>query len=98
MGMVLLLGGYVITALGIALASHLGNEKSKKRKFILWGVILMVLISAPLSISMGFTLAFILQNGWATGIIFYLFPIGFITGLAMLLVGIFKKEESEETL
>ncbi|MHA6252945.1 hypothetical protein [Oceanobacillus sp. CAU 1775] len=93
--MLLLFGGYVVAAIGAALAHYYSKDKSKKRKYKLWGLALIV-FSAPLSISMGYTLVFLAQNGWAVGIVFYLFPIGFITGLVMLLVGIFRKEESEE--
>ncbi|WP_112180375.1 hypothetical protein [Paraliobacillus zengyii] len=55
----------------------------------------MVAISPFLSFTIGLTYAFIFEDGWAIpSAILILFPIGFITGLIMLLVGVFKKKET----
>ncbi|MFJ7513125.1 hypothetical protein ACIQW7_27450 [Peribacillus simplex] len=58
----------------------------------------MLAISPFLSFAVGLTYAFIVGNGWAALIMWYLFPIGFIIGLIMLLVGIFKKKEIEKVM
>jgi hypothetical protein len=55
-----------------------------------------VVISPFLSFAIGLTYGFIVENGWAIpGTIMILFPIGFIIGLIMLLIGIFKKRETD---
>ena len=55
----------------------------------------MVAIAPFLSFSIGLTYAILVKNGWAALIMWYLFPLIFIIGLIMLMVGIFKKKETE---
>jgi len=43
------------------------------------------------SLSVGHTYAMIVHNSWAALIMVYIFPVIFIIGLIMLLVGLFKK-------
>lgn len=90
--------GYGIAFIGALVAYQLSKGKSKKRKHIVWGIALMLAISPFLSFAVGQTYAFIVGNGWAALIMWYLFPIGFIIGLIMLLVGIFKKKELEKVM
>ncbi|MBT2618547.1 MULTISPECIES: hypothetical protein [unclassified Bacillus (in: firmicutes)] len=90
--------GYGIAFIGALVAFQLSKGKSKKRKHIVWGIALMLAISPFLSFAVGLTYAFIVGNGWAALIMWYLFPIGFIIGLIMLLVGIFKKKEIEKVM
>ncbi|WHY99292.1 hypothetical protein [Peribacillus simplex] len=90
--------GYGIAFIGALVAYQLSKGKSKKRKHIVWGIALMLAISSFLSFAVGLTYAFIVGNGWAALIMWYLFPIGFIIGLIMLLVGIFKKKEIEKVM
>ncbi|MGJ9458492.1 MULTISPECIES: hypothetical protein [Oceanobacillus] len=90
--------GYAIAVLGAVLAYQFGEGKSKKRKYRVWGFALMVSISPALSFAIGLTYAAIVGSGWASMIMWILFPIGFIVGLVMLFVGIFKKEATEEVL
>ena len=91
--------GYGIAFLG-ALAAHILSEgKSKKRKYIIWGIALMVAISPFLSFAIGLTYGSIVQNGWAIpATMFLLFPIGFIIGLIMLIVGVFQKTEADKSI
>ncbi|MEH7306069.1 hypothetical protein [Neobacillus drentensis] len=84
-----------IAILGSIVAYQLSKGKSKKRKYIVWGITSMVAIAPFLSFSIGLTYAIIVRNGWAAMIMLYLFPIIFILGLIMLLVGIFKKKGTE---
>ncbi|WP_226035255.1 hypothetical protein [Aquibacillus saliphilus] len=87
--------GYVIAISAAIIAYQLSKSKSKKRKNIVWGIALMLLISPSLSFSIGLTYAALVRSGWAGLIMWYLFPILFIIGLILLLVGIFKKKEIE---
>lgn len=86
--------GYGIAFLGAFTAYYVSREKSKKRKYMVWGIALMLAISPFLSFAIGLTYAVIVGNGWAGLIMFYISPVIFIIGLVMLLVGIFKKEET----
>ncbi|MGE7907559.1 hypothetical protein ACQKNS_24645 [Peribacillus sp. NPDC094092] len=90
--------GYGIAFIGALVAYQLSKGKSKKRKLIVWGIALMLAISPFLSFAVGLTYAFTVGNGWAALIMWYMFPIGFIIGLIMLLVGIFKKKEIENVM
>ncbi|WP_235816490.1 hypothetical protein [Bacillus massilinigeriensis] len=87
--------GYGIAFIGAFVANMLSVGKSKKRKYKVWGIALMVPISPALSFALGLTYAIIEKNGWAALSMIYIFPIIFIIGLVMLLVGIFKKEETK---
>jgi MFS family permease len=91
--------GYGVAFIGALVAYYLSKDKSQKRKYIVWGIALMVAISPFLSFAIGLTYGFIIENGWAIpGTIIILFPIGFIIGLIMLLVGIFKKKETDDSV
>ncbi|ARF18680.1 hypothetical protein [Sporosarcina ureae] len=85
--------GYVIALLGAVIAYQYSKGKSKKRKYQVWGFSLMLPISPALAFSIGLTYAVIVKNGWAALIMWYIFPVIFIIGLMMLLVGVFKREE-----
>jgi|SRR5690625_4968302 len=86
--------GYVITLLGAVIAYLLSQDKSIKRKYVVWGLAFMVPISQALAFSVGLTYARIVENAWAALIMWYIFPILFLIGLIMLLVGIFKKDKN----
>lgn len=88
-----LYSGYMITLISLSIAVLLSLGKSKKVKYRIWGVILMIPISLPLAYSMGLTYAILEENPWATMILLFIFPVIFIIGLVLLLVGIFKKSE-----
>ncbi|MCM3742153.1 hypothetical protein M3210_18120 [Oceanobacillus luteolus] len=83
--------GYLITLLSVSIACLLSVGKVEKRKYQLWGITIMLLISAPLAFSIGFTVAIIERDGFAALIMLFIFPILFIIGLILLLVGVFKK-------
>ena len=88
--------GYCIAVLGVFLAYQLTREASVKRKYIVWGITTMVAISPFFSFALGLSFAFMTHNGWNGLIMFILFPILFLTGLVLLLMGIFKKEANKE--
>ncbi|TYR72893.1 hypothetical protein FZC79_20760 [Rossellomorea vietnamensis] len=91
--------GYGVAIIGALLADNASKGKSKKRKYIVWGIALMTAISPFLSFAIGLTYGSIVQNGWAIpAVILILFPIGFITGLIMLVRGIFMKQETDHAI
>ncbi len=53
----------------------------------------MIPISPALAFSIGLSYAISVQNGWAGLIMWFIFPAIFFSGLALLLVGLFKKEK-----
>src|SRR5690625_3939144 len=85
--------GYFITLVTIAKAYLLSKEKSNKSKCKVWGIAIIVPISLPLAYSIGITYAYIEGNPWAIMLMVVVFPIIFLIGLIILLVGIFKKDE-----
>ena len=97
-GMMPFLVGYGVPILGALLGYYYSVGKTKKRRNIFWGIVLMFAVSPFLSFAIGLTYAILTESGWAAGIMFYIFPIIFIIGLVMLLVGIFKKEESDKSI
>lgn len=90
--------GYGVPILGALLGYYYSSGRTKKRKYIVWGIVLMFAVSPFLSFAIGLTYAFIIRDGFAGGIMFYIFPIIFIIGVVMLLAGIFKKEESNKSI
>lgn len=55
--------GYGVAALGVIVAYQLSKGKSKKRKYIVWGITMMLAISPFLSFALGLTYAIIEQSG-----------------------------------
>lgn len=91
-----LIVGYVFAFIGALAAYHLSEGKSKKRKYIVWGITLMLVISPLLSFQIGLTYGLIIKDLWAVpATIIILFSIGFIIGLIILLIGVFKKKETD---
>ncbi|WP_163103519.1 hypothetical protein [Peribacillus alkalitolerans] len=83
-----------IVILGSTLAFYLSKGKSKKRKYIVWGITTMLAIAPFLSFSIGLTYAIIVENGWAAMLMWILFPVIFISGLILMLVGLFRKKST----
>lgn len=83
--------GYVITLISLPIAYLFSIGKSNKSKYRTWGTFIMLPISLPLAYSMGLTYAIIEGNPWATMIMLIIFPLIFLVGLVLLLVGVFKK-------
>ncbi|WP_160725643.1 hypothetical protein [Bacillus sp. USDA818B3_A] len=84
-----------IAIMGFIIAYQLSKGQSKKRKYIVWGITTMIAIAPFLSFSIGLTFAFIVRNGWASMIMWVLFPIMFLLGLILLLVGVVKGKGTE---
>ncbi|QKS72918.1 hypothetical protein FLK61_40680 [Paenalkalicoccus suaedae] len=87
--------GYIIAMLGGVIAFFLSRDKPKKTKYKIWGVALMIPISPALAFAIGITYAVAVGDGFVAFLMVYLFPILFVSGLVLLLVGIFKKEHEE---
>lgn len=85
--------GYLIASLGAFVAYWFSTGESRNTKFKIWGVALMIPISPALAFSIGLSYAISVQNGWAGLIMWFIFPMIFFSGLALLLVGLFKKEK-----
>ncbi|TCI42001.1 hypothetical protein EVJ27_13155 [Exiguobacterium sp. SH3S2] len=85
--------GYIITCIGTFVAYWLSTGETRKTKFKIWGIALMLPISPALAFSIGLSYAISVENGWAGLIMWLIFPIIFLIGLTLLLVGIFKKEK-----
>ncbi|MDH2363592.1 hypothetical protein [Priestia megaterium] len=57
--------GYGISIIGAMIAYQLSKGKTKKQKYIVWGIALMLAIAPFLSFAIGLTYAVIAENGWA---------------------------------
>ena len=78
---------------GLSIAFFLSNGKTKRRTYIIWGITVMVAIAPFLSFTVGLLYAIIAQNNLASMLMWVLFPILFLIGLTLLLIGIFSKEK-----
>ena len=63
----------------------------------MWGIAIMLPIALPLAYSIGITYSLIVGNPWATMLLLYAFPIIFIIGIIILLVGIFNKDQAKQS-
>ncbi len=84
--------GILIAIVGAYVAFLLSTGKSKKRKYIVWGIILMLLISPSISFAMGLSFAVITKSGWSALVMLYIFPIMFLAGLIVFFIGLFEKK------
>ncbi len=82
--------GILIGFLTIFLTYLISKNESKNTKYKMWGISL-ILISIPLSDSLGTAYAILDENGFAYLSVLFFFPIIFIPGIVLLLVGFFKK-------
>ena len=86
--------GYLIAALGAFVAYWFSTGEARNTKLRIWGIaLIMIPISPALAFSIGLSYAISVQNGWAGLIMWFIFPILFLSGLALLLIGLFKKEK-----
>ncbi|ACQ70151.1 MULTISPECIES: hypothetical protein [Exiguobacterium] len=85
--------GFLIAALGAFVAYWFSTGEARNTKLKIWGIALMIPISPALAFSIGLSYAISVQNGWAALIMWFIFPVIFLSGLALLLVGLFKKDK-----
>lgn len=85
--------GFIIAGIGAFVAYWFSTGESRKSKFKIWGIALMLPLSPAFAFSIGLSYAISVENAWAGLIMWLIFPIIFLIGLTLLLVGIFKKEK-----
>jgi len=85
--------GYGVALMGVLVALLLCKGAPKRTKYMIWGIVLMLVISPFFSFAVGLTYAAITSNGWAALIMWVMFPIGFVIGLIFFLIGIFQKKK-----
>jgi len=90
----------IVTALFIfflvaVIAMFLSKGKSRKRKYIIWGIANIVAIGPSLSFAIGLIYVIIEKNGWAAMLMLILYPIIFVIGLIQVIIGIFMKKSSQ---
>ncbi|MFF5995606.1 hypothetical protein AAGS61_12780 [Lysinibacillus sp. KU-BSD001] len=82
-----------ILLIGLIVAIVLTKGTTSKYKQIIWGITTMLVIAPLLSWLLGISYGIYEGEGFAAaGVIVILFPILFLTGLVLMIRGIFKKE------
>lgn len=82
-----------IIILALVIGYQISKGKSKRRKFIVWGITTMLGIAPFFSWIVGIAVGINVGDGFAGGaIMVLLFPLIFFIGLILLLIGILKKE------
>ena len=83
-----------IVCIVLVVAAFLSKGATIKFKQIIWGIVTMFVIAPLLSWLIGMSYGIYVGEGFAAaGVMIILFPILFIVGLALLLIGILKKDE-----
>lgn len=90
--------GFVLIV-SVLLAYQFSKGCTRKKKYVIWGVTTMFIIAPGLSwlVSMGYGL--MEQNGWAgVALLGILFPLMFLIGLVLFLIGIFSKKDAVRSI
>lgn len=86
-----------ILAIAVAAAVFFTLGKSKKRKFIVWGLTTMIAIAPIFSWLVSISFAIIVEDGFAgIGLMMVMFPFIFLIGIIMLFIGVFTKTKQVE--
>jgi len=89
----------LILLLGLMFARGLSQGRSTKRKYIVWGTTTILIIAPFFSWTVSILFGINQGDGFAAvGLMMLLFPIFFLIGLVTLLIGIFKKESTNESI
>ena len=89
----------LILVLGLMFARGLSQGRSTKRKYIVWGTATILIIAPFFSWIVSILFGINQGDGFAAvGLMMLLFPIFFLIGLVTLLIGIFKKESTNESI
>lgn len=89
----------LILVLGFTFARGLSQGRSTKRKYIVWGTATILIIAPFFSWIVSILFGINQGDGFpAVGLMMLLFPIFFLIGLVTLLLGIFKKESTNEAI
>ncbi|MDD1511947.1 hypothetical protein [Priestia megaterium] len=93
--------GVALTVLvvGLIFASRLSRGKTAKRKYIVWGTTVILIIAPFFSWVVSVLYAISQEEGFAgVALMMLLFPIFFLIGLVTLLTGVFKKESVNKSI
>ncbi|MED4531968.1 hypothetical protein [Metabacillus fastidiosus] len=83
---------FIDLVLGLLIGFRLSKGKSKKRN-IIWGLSIILVIAPLLSALLSITAAFIAGDGWTgIAIIVIILPLFFFIGLGCLLSGVFREK------
>ncbi|GMG73152.1 MULTISPECIES: hypothetical protein [Priestia] len=86
-----------VLVLGLMFASGLSQGKSAKRKYIVWGTTIILIITPFFSWIVSILFGINQGNGFAAvGLMMLLLPLFFLIGVVTLLIGIFKKDKQYE--
>ncbi|MFJ6209895.1 hypothetical protein [Lysinibacillus sp. NPDC092081] len=85
----------LIVLVALIAAFQLTEGKSEKGKYIIWGIITMLAFAPFLSFVIGVVYGTMVSNGWVASIMLFLFPLIFVIGVIILILGIYKKDEKE---
>ncbi|MES5266770.1 hypothetical protein [Priestia megaterium] len=89
----------LILLLGLMFARGLSQGRSTKRKYIVWGTTTILIIAPFFSWTVSILFGINQGDGFAAaGLMMLLFPIFFLIGIVTLLIGIFKKESTNESI
>ncbi|KNH24100.1 hypothetical protein ACS78_07485 [Priestia megaterium] len=88
-----------VLVLGLVFASGLSQGKSAKKKYIVWGTTIILIIipffSWIVSILFGINQG---DSFAAVGLMMLLLPLFFLIGVVTLLIGIFKKDNMNKSI
>ena len=88
-----------VLVLGLMFASGLSQGKLAKRKYIVWGTTIILIITPFFSWVVSILFGINQGDGFAAvGLMMLLFPLFFLIGLITLLIGIFKKEKTNKSI
>ncbi|AVK86147.1 hypothetical protein C3943_22910 [Lysinibacillus sp. B2A1] len=85
----------LIVLAGLIAVFQISEGGSEKGKYVVWGIITMIVFAPFLSFLIGVTYGMLARNGWAASIMMLLSLIIFVIGLIILLFGIYKNDEEE---
>lgn len=88
-----------VLALGLMFASGLSQGKSAKRKYIVWGTTIILIITPFFSWIVSILFGINQGDGFAAvGLMMLLLPLFFLIGVVTLLIGIFKKDNMNKSI
>ncbi|KRF56809.1 hypothetical protein ASG98_07175 [Bacillus sp. Soil531] len=93
--------GVALTVLvvGLMFASGLSRGKTAKRKYIVWGTTIILIIAPFFSWVVSVLYAISQEEGFAgVALMMLLFPVFFLVGLVTMLIGVFKKESTNKSI
>jgi len=87
----------ILLVVGLYIAFQTSRGKSAKRKYITWGITIMLIISPIISMFVSIIYGLNAKDGFAgVALMMILLPLTFLIGLIILILGIFKKNPLKE--